>query len=200
MNARKLILPTLLAFAFGGATAQGTTGSGAGTTGSGTASSSAAGSKSTATKSALDKADQKFIMDAAEGGLFEVEAGKLAESKGQDAQVKSFGSTLVKDHTAANDELKTLASRKGVTLPTALPKDKQKDLDKLSNSKKFDKDFIEHVGEKDHKKDIKKFEKAAKDAKDPDVKAFAAKTLPTLQTHHQTAESIEKAMKGSKKG
>ena len=141
------------------------------------------------------KADQEFFNKAAAGGMFEVEAGKLAESRGQGAQVKSFGAMLVKDHSTANDELKALASRKGVTLPAALPKEHQETLDKLGKSKDFDKDFIQEVGLKDHKKDISLFEKTSKDAKDPDVKAFAAKTLPTLKMHLEHAEGLKKAAK-----
>lgn len=147
----------------------------------------------------IDKADRKFMEDAAAGGMFEVEAGKLAQSKGQSDGVKSYGSMLEKDHSAANDELKALAGKKGVTLPTALPKDQQKQLDKLAKAKDFDKDFVKDVGLHDHKKDISKFEKASKSAKDADVKAFAAKTLPTLQQHHQQAEALEKAVKSAKK-
>jgi putative membrane protein len=145
------------------------------------------------------KADKQFFEKAAAGGMFEVEAGKLAESKGQSAEVKSYGSMLVKDHSAANEELKALAGKKGVTLPTALPKDMQKKLDKLSNEKKFDHEFIEDVGMHDHKKDISLFEKTSKNSKDPEVKAFAAKTLPTLQQHHQQADALKKSMKGAKK-
>jgi len=146
----------------------------------------------------LDKKDREFLEKAAAGGLMEVQVGQLAESKAQNADVKAFGSTLVKDHSAANDELKALAQKKGVPLPTALPRKEQKEIDKLSKSKDFDKDFVKHVGVSDHKKDIKDFEKAAKDGKDPDVKAFASKTLPTLQSHLQTAEGLEKSTKSKK--
>ncbi|NML47658.1 DUF4142 domain-containing protein [Ramlibacter sp. G-1-2-2] len=144
---------------------------------------------------AVDKADQKFMEKAAGGNMAEVEVGKMVEGKAQDASVKAFGSTLVKDHSAANDELKALASSKGVTLPSSLPRDEQKKVDKLNKSKHFEKDFVKD-SVKDHKKDIKEFEKASKDAKDPDVKAWATKTLPTLQAHLQTAEGLEKDVKG----
>lgn len=143
----------------------------------------------------MAKADQEFFNKAAAGGMFEVEAGKLAESRGQGAQVKSFGAMLVKDHSAANDELKALASRKGVTLPATLPREHQQTLDKLGKAKDFDKEFIQEVGLKDHKKDIALFEKTSKDAKDPDVKAFAGKTLPTLKMHLQHAEGLKTAAK-----
>ena len=144
----------------------------------------------------LSKNDREFFTKAAAGGMYEVEAGKLAESRGTDPAVKAYGSMLVKDHGTANDELKALASRKGVTLPAALPGDKQKRLDKLSKEKNFDKEFVEEVGLDDHKKDIALFEKASKGADDADVKAFATKTLPTLKMHREHAEGMKKQMKG----
>lgn len=145
----------------------------------------------------LDRSDKEFIEKAAAGGMLEVQWGQLAESKAQSADVKSYASMLVKDHSAANDELKTLAQTKGVPLPTALPRHQQRELEEVSKASNFDKKFMEENVE-DHKKDVKEFEKASKSAKDPDVKAFAAKTLPTLQSHLQQAESLEKSLKGRK--
>lgn len=138
------------------------------------------------------KKDMEFVTKAAAGGLYEVEAGKLAQSKGQNAGVKSFGEMLVKDHSTANEELKALAGKKGIQLPAALPQDKQKRLDKLAQAKKFDKEFVDEVGMDDHKKDISMFEKASKDADDPELRAFAAKTLPTLKAHREHAEGLKK--------
>lgn len=143
----------------------------------------------------FSKKDQEFLTKAAAGGLYEVEAGKLALEKGSSDGVKAFGSMLVKDHGAANDELKDLAGRKGVTLPTSLPADKQSRLNKIANAKNFDKEFVEGVGLDDHKADISLFEKASKDADDSAVKAFAAKTLPTLKAHREHAESLKKSAK-----
>jgi len=145
----------------------------------------------------LDKADKDFIEKAAAGGMLEVQWGKLAEAKAQNSEVKSYASMLVKDHSAANDELKTLAQGKGVTLPAALPKHEQGELDKVGKAKNFDHEFMEENVE-DHKKDVKDFEKASKSAKDPDVKAFATKTLPTLKSHLQQAEALEKSLKNKK--
>ncbi len=138
------------------------------------------------------KKDQEFMTKAAAGGLYEVEAGNLAQQKSQSAEVKSFGSMLVKDHTAANEELKTLAASKGVTLPTAVPADKKKRLDKIASAKDFDKEFVKEIGLDDHKTDIRLFEKASKDADDADVKTFATKTLPTLKAHREHAEGLKK--------
>jgi putative membrane protein len=143
----------------------------------------------------VSKKDQEFFNKAAGGGMFEVEAGKLAQSKGQSDGVKSFGEMLVKDHGMANDELKALAAKKGAALPSAVPADMQKQLDKLAKAKDFDKDFIKDVGLSDHKKDIALFEKTSKGADDADVKAFAIKTLPTLKAHLSHAESLKTSAK-----
>lgn len=143
----------------------------------------------------VSKKDQEFITKAAGGGLYEVEAGKLAQSRGSSEEVKSFGAMLVKDHSATNEELKALASAKGAALPSTMPSDKQQRLDKISRAKSFDKEFVKEVGLDDHKKDISLFEKASKSADDNDVKAFAAKTLPTLKAHREHAEGLRKSVK-----
>ena len=146
-----------------------------------------------AAQAQVSKKDQDFITRAAAGGLYEVQAGTLAQEKGRSPTVKSFGEMLVKDHSATNDELKALASAKGVTLPGAVPADKKKRLDKIAKAKDFDKEFVDEVGVDDHKKDIQLFEKASKDADDAEVKAFATKTLPTLKAHREHAEGLKKA-------
>jgi len=87
------------------------------------------------------KGDQTFMTKAAGGGMYEVEVSKMAASKARNADVKAYAEMLVKDHTAANDELKQLASSKGVTLPSDMPADKKAKMDKLSKSKDIDRDF-----------------------------------------------------------
>lgn len=102
---------------------------------------------------------------------------------------------LVKDHSAANEELKALAGTKGAKLPETLPADKQKRLDRIANAKDFDKEFVKEVGIDDHKTDIALFEKTSKRADDADVKAFATKTLPTLKAHKEHADGLKKSHK-----
>jgi putative membrane protein len=102
---------------------------------------------------------------------------------------------LEKDHAAANDELKALASSKGAMLVSSLPSDKQKRLDKIAKARNFDREFVDDVGLDDHKKDIALFEKASKGADDADIKAFATKTLPTLRAHREHAEQLKQAQK-----
>lgn len=140
----------------------------------------------------VSKKDQEFLSKAAVGGLYEVEAGRLAQEKANSSDVKAFGEMLVKDHSSANDELKALASSKSAVLPSELPAEKKKRLAKVAEAKHFDKEFIRDVGIDDHRNDIKLFEKASKNADDPQIKAFAAKTLPALVSHREHAVSLQK--------
>jgi putative membrane protein len=134
--------------------------------------------------------------EAAVGGMAEVEMGKLAQQKAANDQVKQFGSRMATDHSKANDELKSLAASKGVTLPASVDKKHQKDMDELSKSKKFDHEYMEMMV-KDHKKDVADFRKHSTGAKDADLRAWAAKTLPTLEEHLKLAQDTEKAAKAA---
>jgi putative membrane protein len=139
--------------------------------------------------------DHTFIMKAAEGGLAEVQLGKLASDKGSSEQVKQFGQKMVDDHGKANDELKAIAQSKNISLPTDLePKDKalMNRLQKLSGAQ-FDRAYMQAML-KDHKTDVAEFKKEASSGRDSEVKAFAAKTLPTLESHLQLAQDDSKAV------
>ena len=143
--------------------------------------------------------DTKFIDNAATGGVEEVTLGKLAADKGTYDDVKKFGQQMVDDHSKANDELKALASSKGVDLTKATDKgtkEAEKESEKLSKESgdAFDKAYINAMV-KDHEKDVKEFEEASKNAKDEDLKAWATKTLPTLQHHLEMAKDIQGKLK-----
>ena len=207
---RPLPLVVALTLSFGVAMAQ-TSGSSTGATGGGTsgtgssmtagrtapAAQAGTGTRNTETKKddKLARADRKFIQDAAEGGMFEVEVAKLASSKATDPNVKSFASKMLDDHTNANNELVQLANSKNVELPAAPPRGKRKDVEKLGklSGNDFDKRFVREVGVKDHEKDIKKFEKASGKVKDPELKAWVDKTLPHLREHLAMAEKLPEA-------
>lgn len=141
-------------------------------------------------KSSLSGGEKSFLKNAAEGGLAEVQFGQLGKSKGGE-DVKQMAEHIVTDHTKANEELAALAQSKGVELPKEPGMVAKGKLKLLEKSDKFDKAWIDHAVS-DHKEDIKKFEKASQDAKDPDVKAFADKTLPVLKHHLQMAEEAQK--------
>lgn len=166
-----------------------------GTETTGTTSTSSTGS-SGGTISSLDDNDKEFMIKAAQGGMAEVTLGQMASSKGMDAGVKNFGNRMVTDHSKANDELKQLALTKGMALPAGPDKESQDLAGKLSKAsdQDFDKAYINAMVE-DHEKDVAEFEKASSQAKDPDLKAWAAKTLPTLQDHLKMAKETKAKLK-----
>jgi putative membrane protein len=190
-----------LALAFGASAQTGTTGTtgAAGSTGSAAATS---GSKASTGAGSASKAarnpDHSFVEKAAIGGMAEVELGNLAQQKASSDQVKQFASRMVQDHGKANDELKQIASSKGMDLPTALDKKHRGDVDRLGkmSGAQFDRAYMSHMVD-DHKKDVADFKKASTSAKDSDVKGFASKTLPTLQEHLQLAQKTNDAVKKS---
>jgi putative membrane protein len=198
----RLTVPAAIALAlsFGSAQAQ-TPGAGTSATGgqSAPAAQPGSGTRNTPAKSKIARGDRKFIEEAAGSGMFEVQVGQLAASKASDANVKSFASMLVDQHTAANNELVKIANAKGVELPAAPKHSMRREIEKLGkkNGDEFDRDFVRQVGIKDHKKDIKEFEKASKDVKDADLKAFVDKTLPVLREHLAAAEKLPQSGKNA---
>jgi putative membrane protein len=145
---------------------------------------------------AIAKQDRDFLEEAAQGGLYEVKAGQLAQQKAMADDVKQFGKRMVDDHTAVNGRLQQLGQQKGLNLPTQLDKKHQDKIDSLAKKTgtEFDKAYIDAMVD-DHKKDIDSFDKAAKEAKDADVKAFAASTMPTLHDHLTAVQSLKDRMK-----
>ena len=145
---------------------------------------------SSGSASSLSSQDRTFMHKAAIGGMTEVQLGKIAQQNAQSDAVKQFGERMVQDHSKANDELKNIASNKGVELPTSLDSQHQQDVDKLQakNGSAFDDAYMDHMV-KDHKKDIGLFKQEAQAGHDADVKGFASDTLPTLQDHLQMAQS-----------
>jgi putative membrane protein len=139
----------------------------------------------------LNSRDRDFLMEAAIGGLMEVELGRMAAQQGASEAVKKFGQRMVDDHTQANTELMALATNKGITLPTALDDKHREHATKLSgmSGAEFDRAYVKMMV-RDHSDDVKKFERQSERGADPDLKAFAAKSLPTLQEHLQMARAL----------
>jgi len=149
-----------------------------------------------ADQAAPSAADKAFMQKAAVGGMAEVELGKLAQQKAASDQVKQFGSHMVDDHSKANEELKQIAGAKGVALPTALDAKHQKAMEKMQqlSGASFDRAYLAEM-QKDHDADIALFQKQSRSGKDADVKAFAAKTLPTLRDHKKMLQETMTSMK-----
>src|SRR5262249_19674885 len=143
-------------------------------------------------------ADHQFVMDAARGGMAEVELGKLAGEKAQSEQVKQFGQRMAQDHTKANDELTSLAQQKNITLPTTLDAKDKATVDRLSklSGAQCDRAYMQDMVQ-DHRKDVNEFRKESQGGKDPEVKAWAARTLPTLEEHLRLAQSASNAAVGT---
>jgi putative membrane protein len=132
----------------------------------------------------LSAGDKRFVEKAASGGLAEVQAAQLAQQKAQDQKVKDFAQQMITDHTAANQQLTTLAQQKGLTVATALDDKDQSGIDRLQNldGKKFDRAYMK-AQLHDHQEMLKLLQKEAKNSKDTDLKSFAEQTIPTIQKH-----------------
>jgi putative membrane protein len=135
--------------------------------------------------------DHDFMMKAAQGGMAEVELGQLAQQNAQSPEVKAFGERMVRDHTKAGDELKQLASQEGVALPTTLDAKDQATKQRLSglHGAAFDKAYMQDMVT-DHRKDIAEFKHEASTGNDQNVRNWAGKTLPTLESHLREAEKV----------
>ncbi|HTV96650.1 MAG TPA: DUF4142 domain-containing protein [Steroidobacteraceae bacterium] len=135
--------------------------------------------------------DESFYKKAAEAGISEVDEGNQAQEKANNQQVKDYGAMLVKDHTAANDQLKSLAATKDISLPTTASVAEMAQKAKLDvlTGDTYDKAFIRDEI-KDHREAIALFKKEIADGQDADAKAFAQSTLPTLEKHLKAARSI----------
>jgi Predicted outer membrane protein len=134
--------------------------------------------------SSLSVKDKTFMKKAAKGGMMEVAMGNLAAQNGQSDEVKSFGKRMVSDHSKANDELKSIAAQKGVTLPSKEPALKWSS----------DKTYIDMMV-KDHEKDLAEFQEEAKTGSDPEVKKFAGDTAKVVQEHLDLAKETQGKLK-----
>jgi len=142
--------------------------------------------------SAKPTSDKEFILNAAQGGMTEVELGKLAEQKAASADVKQFGSRMVTDHSKADADLKTVAQKEGVTIPANLDAKHQATVSRLSklSGPAFDRAYV-HAMVKDHEKDAAEFRHESASAQDPDVKTFAGNTLKVIESHLSDIKSIQ---------
>jgi putative membrane protein len=140
----------------------------------------------------MSSRDRDFVMDAAMSSMLEVELGRIAAQQGASDSVKQFGQMMVDHHQKANAELMTLASSKGVTLPTTLDEKHQQQLTKLQglSGAEFDRAYA-RLMVREHRDAVSDFEKENSRGTDMDLKAFAGKTLPTLQEHLRMARALE---------
>lgn len=148
-----------------------------------------------------DMGDRKFVEKAASGGMAEVELGKLALDKASAPEVRQFAQKMVDDHSKANEELKQLSLKKNFPLPNDIDTEQKQELQKLSkkSGKDFDKAYMETMV-KDHDQDVKDFKNEASQAgADPEIKAWAQRTLQVLEEHDKLAHQDKGELKSGKK-
>lgn len=157
----------------------------------GTRSSNAVTTATKAAAGSMSEIDQKFVEKAVIGGIFEVQSSQLAEQMATDEQVKQFAGRMIKDHTQANQELLGLTGRKGISPPVQLDEKHAEKLQKLGTSAgaEFDKQYVV-MQVNAHQQAVDLFTKAAQNCSDPELKAFAGKTLPVLKEHLQLAKEL----------
>jgi len=157
----------------------------------------AAGQTSSGTDStaSLSRVDRKLIVDMAMANMAEIESARMAQTKTQNEQIKNFAQQMIDDHTRALNEVKQLAQARGVTVPTELDrmhKAKEERMAALSGDA-FDRAYMAQAGVSDHKKVHDKLRQAQMRAKDPEVKALVARTLPIVDQHLNSAEQLHKS-------
>ncbi len=140
----------------------------------------------------LSHGDLQFIAKAAEGGMLEVKLGTSATQRSNAEFVKTFGDRMRVDHGQVNALLQQIAMQKGVRLPTELDADGVRKVDELNQlaGPAFDQKYAADMV-KDHEEDVDEFERASKDVADPDLRNWAAKTLPTLKMHLEMAKDMK---------
>ena len=153
-----------------------------------------------AQKTTIAHGEASFLRKAAEHGMAEVDLGRLGQEKGMHGEVKAYGERMVADHGKANEELKQLAAAKQLELPAAPDKGHQRERERLEKKSgpDFDRAYMKAMVE-DHRKDVKEFERMAKNAKDADVREFASRQLNVLRGHLQSAQATYDLSQGSKR-
>lgn len=164
------------------------------TTQSGTQAGSTASGSGTMGASSLSRADQKMVKDMAMSNLAEIEAARMAQSKSQNEQVKNFAQQMIDDHTKALSEVQQLAQAKGVALPTELDRTHKRKAERMGalSGEAFDRAYMNQAGVADHKKTHRLLRQAQARAKDPDVRALAARTMPIVDQHLNSAQQLHK--------
>jgi putative membrane protein len=141
----------------------------------------------------LAQQDQAFLEKAAQNGHAELSAGRLALTKARDPQVQAFAQRMIEDHTRIAEELRALATARNYkppTEPSMLQKGKEMVIGGMADET-FDRRYVNQMGVEAHQDTIRLFEKAATEARDPEVKAFAVKHLPALRQHLEVARELK---------
>jgi len=140
--------------------------------------------------------DAEFMVNTAGQGMLEMELSKLAQQKASTPAVKAFATQLVQQHGEMSNNLKSVADRKSIVLPTGLGNDQQEQVQKLDglSGTAFDKQYVEAIVDA-HQDDVDNFDDMSDDAYDGDIRGFAAKYLPVLKDHLDKAKQVQEQVK-----
>jgi putative membrane protein len=143
----------------------------------------------------LGSGDRNFLLRAAADELFELEMSRLAVQQASAPDLKAYAGTLVEHHMAVQQELTTLAQAKGLNLPTTLSASRQREINRMQRlaGDDFDRQYFQAVGLRAHRQNIKLFGDAGRMARDPDVRAWANKIMPTQEQHLAEARALPSA-------
>lgn len=143
-----------------------------------------------------DEETSSFLVKAANGGMTEVQLGQVAQQKGTHQKVKDFGAMMVHDHSAVNEQVKTMAAQRNVTLPSAVSDENQKDITDLEkkSGNDFDRAYIKHMVAA-HQSTIDMYESALNKINDTEVKTFINNALPKVKSHLDSAKAIQKTLR-----
>ncbi|WP_309087259.1 DUF4142 domain-containing protein [Phenylobacterium sp.] len=135
---------------------------------------------------------EAFVANAAMSDMYEIQAGKLAQEKGQSADVKAFGKMMVADHTAMSNEMKAAAQAAGVTLPTELDQRRKGMIDNLNaaNGADFDKVYMAQQ-DAAHAEAHTLMTGYAENGDNATLKALAQKAAPKIQAHHDRVKQLQ---------
>lgn len=148
------------------------------------------------TTTGIQEDSREFVKKAASSSMMEVELGKIAQEKATNKEVKDLADMIVKDHTQANEKLKSTAQTKNIELPATLMEDHQEKVTKFRDMKKgaeFDKEYVSMLNDA-HEKDISNFEDAQEDVQDQELKQWVSNTLPTLKKHKEHIERVKNTL------
>jgi putative membrane protein len=148
-----------------------------------------------ASQSKAELSDAHFAKAAAQGGMAEIQLGKLAADRGSNSVVKAFGERMVAQHGAAGDQLKAAAQQANIVLPATVSSKDQQIYDRLArlNGSDFDRAYADDMV-RDHEQDLNEFQNEANNGKNSSIRAFAAQTVPMIQQHLNQAREMQKAV------
>jgi len=141
---------------------------------------------------AFNQTDKTFVTDAANAGVYQVQAAQVAAKRAQDPQVKAFARRLVDEREKSNASLEKLAASRSMELPRELQHELRRRVRSLEEDKpeKVDREFVKNIGLDDSEKDIERFERARERVKDPQLKSFIETSLPMLRAQRKQAMGL----------